>query len=45
MAILEQAARPPRPFNAKSLLAEIRRLGVATPDEAVALVREDRDSR
>ncbi len=44
MAILEQNLRA-RPFRANALLARVRALGLETPDEAVALVREGREGR
>lgn len=44
MAILEQSVRT-RPFQAHTLLARVRTLGIETPGEAVALVREGRDGR
>jgi plasmid stability protein len=44
MAMLEQAARP-RPFPALALLDRIRALGIETPAEAVAMVREARGAR
>lgn len=30
------------PFRARLLLDEVRRLGLNTPDEAIAMIREDR---
>lgn len=42
--ILETAVRP-RPFRALALQREIRALGLKTPSEAVAMIREDRDRR
>lgn len=33
------------PFRARLLLDEVRRLGLRTPDEAVAMLREDRTQR
>ena len=45
MAILEEAVRPPQPLTADDVLAEVRRLGLTTPAEAAAMVREDRDGR
>jgi plasmid stability protein len=44
MHILEFAVGP-RPFRARELAGEIRTLGLSTPDEAVAMIREDRNSR
>ena len=43
MNILEEAVRQPKPFHAVRLLKEIRALGLATPDESVQMIREDRD--
>lgn len=45
LAIIEEAARSQGPRTPAEVLAEIRRIGVATPREAVALVRADRDAR
>ncbi len=45
LAIIEEAARVQGPRTPAEVLAEIRRIGVATPDEAAALVRADRDAR
>ena len=42
--ILESAVGP-KPFRARELWDEIRNLNFRTPDEAAAMVREDRDSR
>ena len=44
LSILEETLSE-RPFQARSLLARVRALGVQTPDEAVALVRAARDRR
>jgi antitoxin FitA len=44
MHILE-AAVGPKPFRARELSAEIKKLGFTTPSESVAMIREDRDSR
>jgi antitoxin FitA len=44
MAILEQNLRG-RPFRALDLLKRVRALGVETPSEAGAIVREARDAR
>jgi antitoxin FitA len=43
LAIIEAAAREDEPATPAEVLAEIRRLGLQTPDEAVAIVRADRD--
>jgi plasmid stability protein len=42
MAILEEAVRVPQPLTPDGVLAEVRRLGLATPSESVAMVRADR---
>jgi hypothetical protein len=34
-----------KPFRAMALLDDVRKLGFATPDESVLMVREDRDGR
>ena len=44
MHILESAVGP-KAFRARELAAVIRSLGFSTPDEATAMIREDRDSR
>ena len=33
------------PFRARLLLDEVRRLGLRTPEEAVAMIRDDRTQR
>ena len=45
MAIIEAAAQEERPCTPAIVLAEVRRMGVSTPSEAVAIVRADRDVR
>lgn len=45
MAILEEAAGKGRPMNPAEFLAGIRALGLRTPVESRAMVREDRDGR
>lgn len=45
LAILEEAVRREAPFGPEEVLAEVQRLGVQTPSESAALVREDRDGR
>ena len=45
MAIVEEAVRAPQPLSADDVLAEVRRLGLTTPAEAAAMVREDRNGR
>lgn len=44
MAILEEALNPRR-LTVEEAYKKIRALGLATGDEAAALVREDRDAR
>ncbi len=44
LAIIEAAVQD-GPLTPAELLAEVRRLGLQTPSEAVALVRADRDGR
>jgi antitoxin FitA len=43
LAIVEEAVQNDRPASPADILAEVRRLGVRTPAEAVAIVRADRD--
>ena len=43
LAIIEAAARGDEPATPAEVLTEIRRLGLRTPDESVAIVRADRD--
>lgn len=45
MAILEESIQPRRGASIKALLAETRELGIATPPDSVAMIREDRDAR
>ena len=45
LAVIETAAREDEPATPAEVLAEIRRLGLRTPEEAVAIVRADRDSQ
>ena len=45
MAILEEAVGTPRPLTPDDVLAEVRRMGLSTPREATAIVRQDRDGR
>ena len=45
LAIVEDAVRLPETLTAAQVLAEVRRLGISTPAEAGAMVREDRDGR
>ena len=44
LAIIEAAVQD-SPLTPAEVLAEVRRLGLQTPSEAVALVRADRDGR
>jgi antitoxin FitA len=45
LAIIEAAAAEDQPATPAEVLAEVRRLGLRTPSEAVALIRADRDGR
>ena len=45
LAIVEEAVRPPEHLTPSQVLAEVRRLGIATPAEAADMVRADRDAR
>ena len=45
LAIIEAAAQEGQPATASEVLAEVRRLGLQTPSEAVAIIRNDRDGR
>ncbi len=45
LAIVEEAAETPAPISPKDVLAEVRRLGLATPPEAAKIVRAERDAR
>jgi plasmid stability protein len=45
MAILEAAVREDRAATPADILAEVRRLELHTPNEAVAIIRADRDVR
>lgn len=45
LAILEEAAQPPRQVTIDEVLAEVRRLQLATPAESAAIVRAERDAR
>ena len=45
MAILEEAIGASKPLTPDDVLTEVRRLGLSTPREAAAMVRNDRDSR
>ena len=43
LAIIEDAAREDQPSTPAEVLAEVRRLGLRTPSEAVSIIRADRD--
>ena len=45
MAILEDAAGSSRRLTPDEVLARGRELGLSTPSEAAAMIREDRDDR
>jgi antitoxin FitA len=45
MAIIEDAVREDRPATPAAILAEVRQLGLRTPNEAVRIIRADRDGR
>ena len=45
MAILEEAAGASRRLTPDEVLAKVRELGLSTPCEAAAMIREDRDGR
>jgi len=45
LAIIEAAVQENGPMTPTEILAEVRRLGLQTPSEAVALIRADRDGR
>ena len=45
LAILESAVRDHRPATAAEVLAEVRALGLSTPDEAAEIIRSDRARR
>jgi plasmid stability protein len=48
MAIIEEASKPSslhRTLTIKELAAEIGKLGLSRHDEAVRMIREDRDNR
>lgn len=45
MAILEEAAGTRRRLTPAEVLARVRELGLSTPSEAAAMIREDRDAR
>ena len=43
LAIVEAAVRDDETATPQAILAEVRRLGLTTPDEAAAILRADRD--
>jgi antitoxin FitA len=45
LAILEEAAQPPRRLTPLELLAEVEKLNFQSPSEAAQIVREMRDER
>ncbi|MBF0373878.1 MAG: Arc family DNA-binding protein [Alphaproteobacteria bacterium] len=45
LAILEDAVREPAMLTPDDVLAEVRRMGLVTPSESVAMIRADRDGR
>ena len=45
MAIIEAAAMAETALSPVELVKEVQRLGLSSPSEAVAMVREDRDGR
>jgi plasmid stability protein len=45
LAIVEAAVRDDEAATPQAILAEVRRLGLTTPDEAAAILRADRDRR
>jgi plasmid stability protein len=45
LAIIEAAAREEQRRTPADVLAEVRRLGLATPREAASIIRADRDGR
>lgn len=45
MAILDEAVGAARPLTPDDVLTAVRQLGLSTPGEAAAMVREDRDGR
>jgi antitoxin FitA len=45
MAILEEAVGTSRPLTPDEVLAKVRQLGLSTPRDAAAMIREDRDGR
>jgi len=45
MAILERAAWEESRLSPTEVVREVRRIGRGTPDEATAMIRQDRDRR
>jgi hypothetical protein len=45
MGILEEALTERRQLTLLEVLEKVRELGLETPDEAVQMIRADRDSR
>jgi plasmid stability protein len=45
MAMLEEALTERGPLTPKEVLERVREMGLETPDEAVQMIRADRDSR
>jgi plasmid stability protein len=45
LAIVQAAVEMDRPMTPAEVLAEVRRLGLNTPEAAAAIVRADRDGR
>ncbi len=45
LAIIETAAREEGPMTPTEVLAEVRKLGLATPAEGADIIRADRDGR
>jgi antitoxin FitA len=43
LAIIEEAARSEAALTPRQVLAEVRRLGLSTPAEAVDIIRADRE--
>ena len=43
MAILEEAMGASRPLTPDEVLTRVRQLGLSTPRDVVAMIREDRD--
>ena len=45
LAIIEAAVQEDSATSPADILAEVRKLGLQTPDEATSLIRADRDGR